>query len=506
LRTVSVTHGGRGTANCFPWHFSLLLYVPTSLLLVSCSTKSHSSLPTLAITHASVIDATGAPPQPDTTVLIEHDHVALVGPSSRISLPANARTVDATGKFLIPGLVDSHVHLTAAGEPTGSRQFVIPLLIANGITTVRDMGGSVDLLKQLRKEISDGQLLGPQIFFSGPYLDGDPPNFQPSIVVKTSDQARQAVDQLISEGVDFIKVQSVLGRDPYFAIADEAKKKNIRFLGHVPDRVSAFEAATSEQASIEHLTGVLLSCSSQETELRAAQAAPPPPNETAQQAKSGQRAWLRKLLDTQSPQQTDSLIAAFLAHNTWHVPTFPALVHLGFLTPQNNLTGDPRMKFVPANERNIWREGTGSQLDGYTDADFAIREEIVRRSRAVVGQMQKAGIHIMAGTDTPAPNVFPGSSLHEDLAYLVQAGLPPIQALQAATKNPAEFLNQFATHGTIEPNKVADLVILDANPLDDIHNTQKIFAVILRGRLLDRPALDALLHSVEQHAQDTETN
>ena len=469
---------------------------------MSCSTKSASTaVPTLAITHATVIDATGAPPQLDTTVLIERDHITLIGPSRRISLPANTPNVDATGKFLIPGLVDSHVHLTAAGEPTGSRNFIIPLLIANGITTVRDMGGSVDLLKQLRKEISDGQLLGPQIFFTGPYLDGDPPSFQPSLVVKTADEARKAVDQLVSEGVDFIKVQSVLDRAPYFAIADESKKKNIRFLGHVPDRVSAFEAAAAGQASIEHLTGVLLSCSSQETELRAAQAAPLPPHETPQQAKVRQRTWLRKLLDTQSPQKTNSLIAAFLAHHTWQVPTFPALVHLGFLTPQTNLANDPRMKYVPQSEKKIWQQGTTSQLNGYTDADFAIREEIIRRSLVVVVQMQTAGVRIMAGTDTPAPNVFPGSALHEDLAYLVQAGLTPMQALQAATKNPAEFLSQLDTHGTVEPNKIADLVLLDANPLADIHNTQKIFAVILRGHVLGRPTLDALLHSVEQNAE-----
>lgn len=489
-------HGGWGAPL-----LSLLPYLLASLLLVSCSTKSTSTTtPTLAIIHATVIDATGAPPKPDMTVVTEQQRVALVSPSRGIALPANTPTVDATGKFLIPGLVDSHVHLTAAGEPAGGRQFVIPLLVANGITTVRDMGGKVEFLKQLRGEIADGKLLGPQLFFTGPYLDGDPPNFQPSIVVKTPEEARKAVDQLAGQGVDFIKVQSVLDRDPYFAIAGESKKKNIRFVGHVPDRISAFEAAEAGQASIEHLTGVLLACSSQETELRAAQAAPPPPHETPRQAQLRERAWLRKLLDTQSPQKTDSLIAAFAAHNTRQVPTFPILA-LAFLTPKTSLIGDPRMKYVPAEEKKIWQTGVSSQLRGYSDADFATREEVIRQSLAVVGKMQKAGVHILAGTDVPAPTVFPGSSLHEDLAYFVEAGLTPMQALQAATKNPAEFLNQLDTHGTIEPGKFADLVLLDANPLDDIHNTQKIRAVILRGRLLDRVTLDALLQSVEQHAR-----
>jgi imidazolonepropionase-like amidohydrolase len=479
--------------------FTTFLLVPV-LLLSGCSAPK-AAAPTLAITHATVIDATGGPSQSDTTVVIERDHISVIGPSKRISLPLNTPTIDATGKFLIPGLTDAHVHLTAAGEPSGSRQFIVPLLIANGITTVRDMGGSVDLLRQLRKEIADGQLLGPQIFFTGPYLDGDPPNFQPSIVVKTAAEARNAVDKLVSEGVDFIKVQSGLDREPYFAIADESKKKNIRFLGHVPDRVSAFEAAAAGQASIEHLTVVLLSCSSQENELRAAQAVPPLVREKPTQAQARERAWLRKMLATYSPKKADALIGAFVANNTWQVPTFPMLVHLAYLTPKTNIASDPRITFVSQDERKIWRAGIAAQLKGETPADFVIREEIIRRSLAIVDKMQKAGVHIMAGTDLPAPNVFPGSSLHEDLAYLVEAGLTPLQALQAATRNPAEFLNQLATRGTIEPNKIADLVLLDANPLADIHNTQRIFAVLLRGRLLDRPTLDALLQSVEQHAQ-----
>lgn len=482
-------------------HLVLSLFL--AAFLAGCS--SHRE-PTFAFTHVTVIDATGSPPQPDSTVIINGSQISAVGPAASTPVPPNVSVLEATGKFLIPGLADMHVHLTGSGGQVGARRFILPLLIANGITTVRDMGGKFEYLTGLRGELSHGsmfgsRLLGPKIFFTGPYLDGNPPNFQPSIVVTTSDQARKAVDQLVSEGVDFIKVQSVLDREPYFAIADESKKKSIRFVGHVPDRVSAFEAAAAGQASIEHLTGVLLSCSSQETELRAAQATPPPPNETPQQARLRERSWLRKLLDTQSPQKTDSLIAAFLAHNTWQVPTFPALIHLGFLTPQSNLASDPRMKYVPADEKRIWQQGTTSQLNGHTAADFAIRQEIIRRSLAVVGKMQAAGVRFMAGTDTAAPNVFPGSSLHEDLACFVEAGLTPMQALQAATKNPAEFLGKLNTQGSIEQGKSADLLLLDANPLDDIHNTQKIRAVCLRGRLLDRSALDALLSSVEQFAK-----
>ena len=479
---------------------SFLPYFIASLFLFCLSGCSAKPAP-LAITHATVIDATGSPPQPDTTVLISHQHIFVVGPSRSVAIPSGFRVFDATGKFLIPGLADMHVHLTGAGEPMGSRQFILPLLLANGITTVRDMGGKVDFLTQLRSEITSGKRLGPQIFFTGPYLDGDPPGYQPSIVVKTASEARSAVDQLAAEHVDFIKTQSVLSREAYFAIAEESKKQGLRFVGHVPDRVSALEAANAGQASIEHLTGILLACSSKEDELRREQFLSDSPNEAdPQQSLRRSRAWQRALLDSYSPEKAAALFRAFVANGTWQVPTFPILAHLGFMTQATDLSRDPRMKCVPQNERKIWQQGVNSRLEHSSEPDFALRAEIVSRYLDLVGKMQSARVRFLAGTDTPAPNVFPGSSLHEDLAYLVQAGATPLQALQAATKNPADFLGKLPSQGTIEQGKLADLVLLDANPLDDIHNTQKIRAVILRGRLLDRPALDALLLSVERFA------
>ncbi len=452
------------------------------------------------ITHVTVIDTVSGNAIRDQTVVLRGGLITRMGSSSTINTFWAPLVVDATGKFLIPGLVDMHVHLTGAGEPAGSREFILPLLLANGITTVRDMGGKVEYLKQLRSEIASGSRLGPQIFFTGPYLDGDPPAYQPSIVVQTPQEARDAVDRFSSEGVDFIKAQSRLNREAYFAIAEESRKRRIRFVGHVPDRVSALEASQAGQAGIEHLTGVLLACSSKEDELRRERLAPDPPNETPTQALAHDRAWRRKLLDSYSPAKADSLFRAFVANGTWQVPTFPIMVHLGFVTPKTDLSQDPRMRYVPQNVRKIWQQGIRSQLENYSESDFLLREEIVKRSLEIVGEMQSAGVRIMAGTDLAAPNVFPGSSLHEDLAFLVQAGLTPLQALQAATKNPAEFLGKLQSQGTIEPGKLADLVLLDADPLDDIHNTQKIRAVILRGRLIDRRALDALLSSAEKFA------
>ena len=466
-------------------------------LICSCSTPQK---PALAIVHVTVIDATGAAARPDMTVLVNDQHIAAIGRFATTAIPRGAHVVDGAGKFLIPGLADMHVHLTGAGEPKGSREFILPLLIANGITTVRDMGGKVEFLSQLRREIENGNRPGPQIFFTGPYIDGDPPGYQPAIMVKSAAEARDGVDLLVKEKVDFIKVQSRLSRDAYFAVAEESKQRHIRFVGHVPDRISALEASQAGQASIEHLTGILLACSAREDELWKRRLAPAPPNQPASEFRALDRAWRQDLLDSYSPEKAEALFRAFVANGTWQVPTFPILVHLGFVTPKTSLLEDSRMRYVPQNVKKIWNQGVSGQLQNYSDEDFAIREKIVQRSLEVVGEMQAAGVRIMAGTDLAAPNVFPGSSLHEDLAYLVQAGLTPMQALQAATKNPAEFLGKLQTQGTIEPGKFADLVLLDANPLEDIHTTQKIRAVFLRGKLFDRNTLDEMLAKVERFA------
>jgi len=295
-------------------------------------------------------------------------------------------------------------------------------------------------------------------------------------------------------------VQSRLSRDAYFAIARECRAQHIRFVGHVPGTVSAFEAADAGQASIEHLTGVLLATSTKEDELRREQLAPGPPNESAEAALARSRAWQRKLLDSFSQQKAEALIQKFAGQRTWQVPTFPVLVHTGFLTPQTDLQNDPRSKYLASQLRQIWDQGRKQSLEHRTEEDFGLRQEIVKRSLEIVGEMNAAGSPIMAGTDAAAPNVFPGFSLHEDLEFLVQAGLTPMQALQAATSRSAEFLGRSGEQGIIIVGQRADLVLLDANPLLNIRNTRQVRAVILNGKLLERRDLDALLGSAARFA------
>ena len=476
-------------------------FLAAVVLFLTCSCSSHPP-PSLAITHVTLIDATGAAPKTDMTVFLADEQIAAIGASKSVFIPRKTKTLDGTGKFLVPGLVDMHVHLTGAGEPTGSRDFILPLLLANGITTVRDMGGDLESLIKLRHEIELGQLQAPRIFFAGPYLDGKPPFFQPSLVVTNSAEATEDVHSLISRGADFIKVQSNLSRDAYFAIADVCRREHITFVGHVPDHVTASEASDGGQKSIEHLTGVLRDCSSDEPLLIRQQFAAGPRKATTGQSLDRELLWQRKLLQSYSDEQARELITKFLRNQTWQVPTLILLRNDAFPTPETDPSRDPRQKYIPLQVLANWQKGVKDGDKGATtEQEFSLRSSLVQASLRIVGKMNMAGVPILAGTDTTAPFVFPGSSLHEELALLVQAGLTPLQALEAATKLPAEFLGKQQTQGTIEQGKIADLLLLDGNPLDDIHNTRKIRAVILRGKLLDRGFLDELLVKEENFAR-----
>jgi hypothetical protein len=377
---------------------------------------------------------------------------------------------------------------------------MIPLLLANGVTTVRDMGGYLQSLGPLREEIGKGQRLGPRIFYAGPYLDGSPPSFQPSFVVTNRAQAREDVHQLVERGVDFIKVQSMLSRDAYFAIAEAAQQEHIVFVGHVPDRVTAAEAADSGLHSIEHLTNVLRGCSSDEAKMMRDQFYVPPKKQTLEQAHARVVGWQRELLRSYSQPSADALFGMFVGKDVWQTPTLVLLKNDAFPVLENNTTQDERVQYIPPALLAIWKQGRTEQMRFVTSDESELHEQLFVKSASLVGQMQRSGVHILAGTDSPAPYVFPGFALHEELAMLVDAGLTPMEALRAATRNAAEFVGKSKDSGTIAEGKYADLVLLDANPLEEIRSTRRIRAVIVRGKLLDRNALDGMLESVRLFA------
>jgi imidazolonepropionase-like amidohydrolase len=458
---------------------------PTFLALIltlTSITRAQSPRAPLSIENVTVIDATGAPAQPHRTVIVRDGHIQGIYKTKRT--PKGALHVDGTGRFLIPGLWDMHVH-TVFGDwfPKG-REIALPLFIANGVTGVRDMGGELDVLQQWRKEVAAGTLIGPRMVIAGPMLDGPQPRFPSSVAIATPEDGRRAVDDLKRRGVDFIKLQSLIPRDAVFAIANEAHKQGISFVGHVPDSVRASEASNAGQKSFEHLIGIFEGSSPLEDEFLKG-----PKTET-------------RFLATYDPARAAALFALLAKNHTWQCPTL-VWERGGNLIDQTDFAHDSRAKYVPAYWKDVtWKRFTDEIEHGFTTDDLSTRHRFVLKELEVVKTMHDAGIQFLAGTDTaPGVYIFPGFSLHDELQRFVAAGFTPTEALQTATLNPAKFLGMDASLGTIEKGKLADLVLLDANPLDDIRNTQKIAAVIVNGRYLSRADLDKLLEGVEAAAK-----
>jgi imidazolonepropionase-like amidohydrolase len=438
----------------------------------------------IALTHVTVIDATGAPARPDQTVVVTRERIAAVGRSSAVAIPTDAQVIDATGKFLIPGLWDMHVHWYDSAY--------LPLFTINGVTGIRVMWG-LPVNLQWRKEFAAGKLDGPRLVLAGSIIDGPKPIWPGSTAATTTTEGRQAVRKTKEEGYDFVKVYNLLARDVYLAIADEAKKQGLPFAGHVPYSVTAAEASDAGQKSMEHLYGILLACSLAEEKLT------PELKGARKDPKNPDRALLRRIneqvMDTYDAKKAAALFEKFKANGTWQCPTMTVLHSIAYLDDPKH-TNDDRLKYMPQSVRSSWNPKTDFRLKNLTKEDYAYQKKLFDRNLQLVGEMHRAGVGILAGTDVLNPYCFPGFSIHDELEWLVKAGLPPMEALQTATLNPARYLGQLKDLGTVEQGKIADLVLLEANPLAKIENTQRIAAVVAGGKYFPRETLRKQLADV----------
>ncbi|MCU0649516.1 MAG: amidohydrolase family protein [Gemmatimonadaceae bacterium] len=441
---------------------------------------------TLVIDGATVIDVETGRRLAGARVVVRQRRIVDVGAIDRVAMPAGAVRVDGRGGFLIPGLWDMHVHSALVGLGN----VLLPLYIANGVTGVRDMFGQLFAMKAYRTQIDTGALVGPRMIGSGHILDGPKPIWPGSVSAGTPEQGVRAVDSLKAAGADFIKVYSVLPPDVYRAIAKRAKEVGIPFAGHIPGGISALEASALGQHSAEHLTGIPLSCSRDEAAIRrlrdSVQADTDYP---AAQALS--RALGSRIVDTFDPAKCAAIYRAFVANRTWQVPTMTvnySISHLDQMTAT-----DPRLLYIPKFLVQGWDPKTDFRLKALTPADWENSRKTWALQQRMLREMVRAGVPILAGTDVLNPYCMPGFSLHDELRHLVDAGMTPLQALQAATIQPARFFAATDSLGTIARGKVADLVLLDADPLVDIANSTRIRAVITNGRYYDRARLDAVL-------------
>jgi imidazolonepropionase-like amidohydrolase len=442
----------------------------------------------LAFTHAAVIDVAAGRVLPDTTVIVRAGRISAVGKSGTLRVPKGAQTVDASGKFLIPGLWDMHVHISDEQE--------LPLYVANGVTGVRDMWG-LPVHHEWRMAVESGSLTGPRMVIGSRIVDGPVPIWAGSLSVRNEAEAREAVRRSKAEGAEFIKTYELLPREAFFALADESKKEGLSFAGHVPQLVSAGEAADAGMKSMEHLEGILQASSSRETELRNATRAKLADRRTNSEPRFSPEE-RRLIRDSFSLEKEEALLKHLKAKGTWQTPTLVELRN-AFVPDVKVLQSDPRLKYIPASLKSSWAEQV--DLSKRSPDVIAFVKWRYERALETVGLMRVAGIELLAGSDVRNPYCMPGFGLHDELALLVQAGLTPAEALRSATLNPARFLRREAEMGTIAQGKIADLVLLDGNPLQDIRNTTKINAVVFDGRLSERAALERMLSQAEAAAK-----
>lgn len=453
----------------------------------------------LVIAHVTLIDMTGGPPRQDMTVVVAGDRIQSIGRSSRVRVPANALIVDGAGKFLLPGFWDMHAHVLH--KPRFAT--FLPLLIANGVTGVRDMATHtpLDEVRRWREEIAAGTRIGPRIVAAGLILDGPKPlNPSVSIAIKDAGDGRRAVRQMKEQGADFIKVYSSLPRDAFYAIADEASKQGLPFAGHLPTSVTACEASAAGQKSFEHMLGWFESCEEKAERIGRRDERPTTAPDATPEPRGLVAGSLKQITDSASFDEPEArALATVLARNgTWLTPTLSARWAATYYDEKVS-KGDPRSKYILPAMRESWE--TSGPFAQFTAEQLATLKLGYDSLLKALARMHRAGAKLLAGTDTGVPYTFPGFSVHDELELMVRAGLTPFEALQTATIHPAKFLGRENDLGTIERGKLADLLLIDGNPLTDVSTTRRITAVIANGRLYDRTHLNELLAEVEAAAR-----
>jgi imidazolonepropionase-like amidohydrolase len=412
-------------------------------LIVVCSpVRKATAGERTALTNVTVVDVLTGSLISDRTIVIEGDKIIEIGPATSLRIEEGTSIVDARGKYLIPGLWDMHVHLELATKES------LPYFIAYGITGVRDMGtNSFALIRQWKNEIEQGIQTGPHIVASGPMIDG--PFFvnELRVTVNTPSEARKAVDSLVALGVDFIKVHQQISKDAYLALADQAAKHKITFVGHKPASLPIQDIIKAGQRSIEHVLS--------------------------------------------TPDLNDTTIHLLKDAGVFFTPNLLIIDKIARYNDAS-LRNDKRLEQVSPALMNHWRKQTeawGENVNKTVEYMQSVMPVLQQRTAS----LQRAGVLLLAGTDVGIPYAYPGSSLHEELELLVRTGLSPLQALQTATINPARFFKEEHLFGSIQKGKRADLVLLNANPLENITNAKDINLVFFKGKVMDRNRLDEIL-------------
>lgn len=454
------------------------------LCLLNCTNTAEEQVDVL-IQHANVIDVNTGEVSGEMSIGIRNDSIVYLGNGN--SNFSASQTIDATGKYVIPGLWDMHVHFRGGDELIGENKNLLPLFVANGITGVREAGGDMTTeIFKWRAEMENGSLIGPMIYTSGPKLDGPRATWAGSIPVMTKEDAVIAIDSLEQMNVDFIKLyDSRVTREAYIWILEEAERRGIRTSGHMPFTVMLEEAVTAGLGSVEHLYYILKGSSSEEQEV------------TDDNINRKASFWgsMTTLMDTYSEEQAQKAFKMLVDNDTYVTPTMHIGNTLSYLDRDDH-SNDEYLNYIGEGIIETY-QGRIRSAARASEEFIAMRHRLNTAFKNLVPKMSAAGVSLLAGSDSGASNsyTYQGISLHQELAALVDAGLSPLEALKAATINGAKFLRVEDFYGTLAVGKSGDVLVLDANPLEDITNTQKINTLVMKSKTYSSADLKAMLES-----------
>lgn len=455
-------------------------------LLVSCRQVYTTDI---VIENVTVVDIETGELLTNRDVMINGNKISKIVPHA-LARYRSGTVIDGRSKYLIPGLWDMHEHLMSSNW----YETQLPLLRANGITGFREMFGDLATADTARMRMNNNSLPFFRFIASGHIVDGEKPFWERSVKVADTKRAAQVVDSLKGTKADFIKVYSLLRPDVFLAIAKRSKEQKIPFAGHVPYAVQVTEASNAGMASMEHLYGFLTeACSNSEAAMAVMQKqlyAIEQGNDVERKRMS--LLWNTLVLDDFSKERMQNIARTLKRNHTHIVPTLVTL-RGKYFSNDSAFTNDPRLRYMSAETLGFWKEMTTNALATNTATEWSNYRKRWQLEKEVMRILIAEKVPIMAGTDADNPYAFPGFSLHDELALYVECGMQPVEALRSATWVPAAFLNMTDSLGSVKEGKFADLVLLEANPLDDISNTSRVFTVIANGKIYGKRYIDSVL-------------
>ena len=435
---------------------ALLVVYPFSKPLPAQASNSGEAI---AFVGANVIPMDRERILENQTVIVRDGRIVEVGPASSMRVPSGARRIEARGKYLLPGLAEMHGHIPPPNAPAAFIENVLFLYVANGITTVRGMLGAPNQL-ELRDKARSGAIVAPTLYLAGPSFNGNS--------VNSAADAERMVREQKAQGWDLLKVHPGLTRDEYDAMARTAKQAGIGFGGHVPAEVGLVHALESGQETIDHLDGYV--------------------------------EYLEGDKGSLDPTRLADAVRRSREANTWVVPTMALWETLMGVPSLDALKGYSELKYMPPNMVKGWIEAHENRLKS-PQLDVAMGRRVADNRMQILKALHDGGVRILMGTDAPQQFSVPGFSLHRELSEMREAGLTPYQILESGTRNVGAYFSAKDDFGTVAAGKRADLLLVDANPLDNIGNLARRFGVMVRGRWIPESEIRTRLQTIAEGYQ-----